>query len=124
MVAFLGTPALDQQPPKRLFCYATGLPLSGEWREGTSPSALAELVSEFSNGGREYHPTGEPTKVKTRDFIDKELGRAVPYGVYDLANEEGWVSVGDTAAAASFALDLSPSTSQATRPTSVATTWL
>ena len=56
-----------------------------------------ELVGEFSNVGREYHPTGEPTRVKTHDFIDKELGRAVPYGVYDLANDEGWVSVGDTA---------------------------
>jgi transposase len=64
-----------------------------------------ELVGEFLNGGREYHPTGEPTRVKTHDFIDKELGRAVPYGVYDLANDEGWVSVGDTADTASFAVE-------------------
>ena len=38
----------------------------------------------------------EPTRTKTHDFIDKELGRAVPYGVYDMDNDEGWVSVGDT----------------------------
>ena len=56
-----------------------------------------ELVGEFSNGGSELHPAGEPTRTKTHDFVDKELGRAVPYGVYDLANDEGWVSVGDTA---------------------------
>jgi transposase len=64
-----------------------------------------ELVGEFSNGGAEWHPKGEPTRTKTHDFVDKELGRAVPYGVYDLANDEGWVSVGDTADTASFAVE-------------------
>jgi Rhodopirellula transposase DDE domain len=64
-----------------------------------------ELVGEFSNGGREYHPKGEPTRTKTHDFVDKELGRAVPYGVYDLANDEGWVSVGDTADTSTFAVE-------------------
>ena len=64
-----------------------------------------ELVGEFSNGGREYHPVGEPTRTKTHDFVDKELGRAVPYGVYDLANDEGWVSVGDTADTSTFAVE-------------------
>ncbi len=64
-----------------------------------------ELVGEFSNGGREYHLIGEPTRTKTHDFVDKELGRAVPYGVYDIANDEGWVSVGDTADTASFAVE-------------------
>ena len=64
-----------------------------------------ELVGEFSNGGREFHPVGEPTRTKTHDFVDKELGRAVPNGVYDLANDEGWVSVGDTADTSSFAVE-------------------
>jgi Rhodopirellula transposase DDE domain len=64
-----------------------------------------ELVGEFSNRGVEWHPVGEPTRTKTHDFVDKELGRAVPYGVYDLANDEGWVSVGDTADTASFAVE-------------------
>lgn len=64
-----------------------------------------ELVGEFSNGGREYHLSGEPTRVKTHDFVDKELGRAVPYGVYDVMNDEGWVPVGDSADTASFAVE-------------------
>jgi hypothetical protein len=64
-----------------------------------------ELVGEFSNGGAEYHLISEPTRTKTHDFIDKKLGRAVPYGVYDLANDEGWVSVGDMADTARFAVE-------------------
>ena len=64
-----------------------------------------ELVGEFKNGGSEWHLSGEPTRVKTHDFVDKKLGRAVPYGVYDLANDEGWVSVGDTADTAEFAVE-------------------
>jgi transposase len=64
-----------------------------------------ELVGEFKNGGSEWHLSGEPTRVKTHDFVDKRLGRAVPYGVYDLANDEGWVSVGDAADTAEFAVE-------------------
>ncbi len=64
-----------------------------------------ELVGEYANGGREYHLSGKPTRVKTHDFVDKELGRAVPYGVYDIMNDEGWVSVGDSADTASFAVE-------------------
>ena len=60
-----------------------------------------ELVGDFKNGGREYRPIGEPEKVRVHDFLIKELGRAVPYGVYDLAANAGWVNLGidhDTAA--------------------------
>ena len=64
-----------------------------------------ELVGEFSNKGREYQPTGDPERVSVHDFIDKELGRAVPYGIYDLVNDEGWVSVGDSADTATFAVE-------------------
>jgi hypothetical protein len=53
-----------------------------------------ELVGEFKNAGQEWHPKGEPQKVKVHDFPDKKLGKAIPYGVYDLASNEGWVSVG------------------------------
>ena len=53
-----------------------------------------ELVGEFKNGGREWNPQGKPEEVKTHDFPDKKLGKAIPYGVYDLASNEGWVSVG------------------------------
>ena len=57
-----------------------------------------ELVGEFKNPGTEWHPQGQPRKVNVHDFPDKKLGKAIPYGVYDLACNEGWVSVGiDTA---------------------------
>ena len=53
-----------------------------------------ELVGDFRNNGREYRPQGCPEEVRVHDFLIKELGRAVPYGVYDLAANAGWVSVG------------------------------
>ena len=60
-----------------------------------------ELVGDFKNGGREWRPQGDPEEVRVHDFLIEELGRAVPYGIYDLAADAGWVSVGldhDTAA--------------------------
>ncbi len=53
-----------------------------------------ELVGEFKNGGREYQPAGEPEQVNVHDFPDKELGKAIPYGIYDVSDNSGWVSVG------------------------------
>ena len=53
-----------------------------------------ELVGEFKNGGREWHPRGQPPEVNTHDFPSHAVGRAIPYGVYDLASNDGWVSVG------------------------------
>jgi Rhodopirellula transposase DDE domain len=53
-----------------------------------------ELVGDFKNGGREWRPKGQAQSVRVHDFLIKELGRAVPYGVYDLAADDGWVSVG------------------------------
>ena len=63
-----------------------------------------ELVGQFKNGGKEWRPEGDPEKVNVYDFVDKELGRANPYGVYDLANNTGWVSVGTDHDTASFAV--------------------
>ena len=66
-----------------------------------------ELVGDFKNAGREWHPQGSPPEVRVHDFVIPELGRAVPYGVYDIADNAGWVSVGvdhDTAAFASNAI--------------------
>jgi hypothetical protein len=60
-----------------------------------------ELVGDFKNAGREWRPQGDPEEVRVHDFLIEELGRAVPYGVYDLAANTGWVNVGmdnDTAA--------------------------
>src|SRR5260370_16366637 len=53
-----------------------------------------ELVGDFKNSGQEWRPEGEPQKVRVHDFKDKDLGKVVPYGVYDVANNQGWVSVG------------------------------
>ncbi len=53
-----------------------------------------ELVGEFKNVGREWQPKGRPVRVKVHDFKDKRLGKAIPYGVYDLSENTGWVSVG------------------------------
>ena len=53
-----------------------------------------ELVGDFKNAGREWHPKGQPTAVRVHDFQDDELGKAIPYGVYDLGANAGWVSVG------------------------------
>lgn len=63
-----------------------------------------ELVGAFKNGGREWQPKGEPEEVKVHDFVDEELGKAIPYGVYDVTNNEGWVSVGVDHDTAQFAV--------------------
>lgn len=62
-----------------------------------------ELVGEFKNAGAEWQPKGRPEKVNVHDFPDKKLGKAIPYGVYDLACNEGWVSVGIDHDTAEFA---------------------
>ena len=53
-----------------------------------------DLLGDFKNGGREYRLRGDHEAVRVHDFLIKELGRAVPYGVYDIAADAGWVSVG------------------------------
>lgn len=62
-----------------------------------------ELVGEFYNAGREWRPKGDPVEVKVHDFPDQKLGKAIPYGVYDLLHNEGWVSVGIDHDTAEFA---------------------
>jgi len=63
-----------------------------------------ELVGDFKNPGREWHPQGEPERVRVHDFMIPELGKAIPYGVYDLAHNAGWVSIGIDHDTASFAV--------------------
>ena len=63
-----------------------------------------ELVGQFKNAGRQYRPQGQPEKVQVHDFVDKELGRATPFGVYDVAANQGWVSVGMSADTSEFAV--------------------
>jgi hypothetical protein len=64
-----------------------------------------ELVGQDRNGGREWQPKGKPESVKVHDFIDKGLGKAIPYGVYDMAADTGWVSVGVDHDTAEFAVE-------------------
>lgn len=64
-----------------------------------------ELIGAYANAGREWRPQGQPEAVSVHDFPDPKVGKAVPYGVYDLAADEGWVSVGITADTAEFAVE-------------------
>jgi hypothetical protein len=64
-----------------------------------------ELVGDFKNGGREYQPAGSPEPVRVHDFVDPKLGRVAPYGVYDIADDKGWVSVGIDHDTAAFAVN-------------------
>jgi hypothetical protein len=64
-----------------------------------------ELVGDFKNAGRAWRPRGQPTDVRVHDFLDETLGKAIPYGVYDLLNNQGWVSVGIDHDTAEFAVN-------------------
>ncbi len=64
-----------------------------------------ELVGEFKNGGREWRPAGRPVRVDAHDFPDRDLGKAIPYGVYDLAANAGWVNIGTDHDTAAFAVE-------------------
>jgi Rhodopirellula transposase DDE domain len=68
-------------------------------------SKKRELVGDFKAVGREFERKGRPVEVRTHDFKDKDLGHAIPFGVYDLASDEGWVNVGIDANTAEFAVN-------------------
>ena len=64
-----------------------------------------ELIGEYKNGGSDYRATGCPDAVKVHDFVDKDLGKVAPYGIYDIAANAGWVSVGIDHDTAAFAVN-------------------
>jgi hypothetical protein len=64
-----------------------------------------ELVGDFKNAGRTWRPQGRPAEVRVHDFLDRDLGKAIPYGVYDLFHNQGWVSVGIDHDTAQFAVN-------------------
>ncbi len=68
-------------------------------------SKKRELVGDFKAVGREFEPAGRPVEVRSHDFKDKQLGHAIPYGVLDLASDEGWVNVGIDGNTAEFAVN-------------------
>jgi len=63
------------------------------------------LIGNFKNGGREWRPCGQPPPVRVHDFLDPATGKAVPYGVYDLGRNQGWVTVGIDHDTATFAVN-------------------
>ena len=63
-----------------------------------------ELIGNYKNGGTDYRPEGDPLRVKVHDFIDQELGKVAPYGIYDIAANAGFVSLGITSDTAEFAV--------------------
>jgi hypothetical protein len=82
---------------------------AGAHMDGSNPvisvdAKKKELVGAYRNGGREWSPAGDPVRVKVHDFIDPDLGKANPYGVYDVAADAGWVSVGTDHDTAEFAV--------------------
>lgn len=67
-----------------------------------------ELIGNYANAGKDWRPAGDPERVNVHDFADPALGehaKAIPYGIYDIGNDEGWVSVGDVADTAEFAVE-------------------
>src|SRR6266581_5425335 len=79
------------------------------FQDGGSPvisvdAKKKENVGNFKNGGAEYAPRGEPERVSVHDFPDEELGKALPYGIYDLTANTGWVSVGTDHDTGAFAV--------------------
>jgi hypothetical protein len=63
-----------------------------------------ELIGDYANGGTEWEPEGQPTRVGTHDFPDPDMPKAIPYGVYDIGGNEGWVNVGDDHDTPAFAV--------------------
>ena len=64
-----------------------------------------QLVGDYKNGGREWRPTGDPQQVKVYDFLDPALGKANPYGVYDVSTDTGWIAVGTDHDTSAFAVN-------------------
>jgi transposase len=78
--------------------------IAAGWPVVSVDTKKKELVGEYKNGGQEWQPKGEPVQVKVHDFIDKQLGKAIPYGVYDVFANTGWVAVGRDHDTAAFAV--------------------
>ncbi len=75
-----------------------------DWPVVSVDAKKKELVGTFKNGGREWQPKGEPEQVNVHDFPDPEVGKAIPYGIYDVGRNAGWVTVGQDHDTASFAV--------------------
>lgn len=99
-----GKQSPDRDAQFRYISQTSGRYLTAGWPVISVDTKKKELVGDFKNAGREWRPRGEPEEVRVHDFLVKELGRAVPYGIYDLACNAGWVSVGMSGDTAAFAV--------------------
>ena len=82
-----------------------------------------ELVGDFKNGGRELRPKASPEEVRVHDFIDPDLGRAVPYGIYDIADNKGWVVLAEPSSAWTWASITIPRRSRSMRSAAGGARW-
>jgi transposase len=98
-----GTPHADRNAQFEYISKLVGRTLKHAQPAISVDTKKKELVGDFHNGGREWHPQGKPEEVRVHDFLDKNLGKAIPYGVYDMLNNQGWVSVGIDHDTAEFA---------------------
>ena len=79
--------------------------LAKRWPVISVDAKKKELVGPYDNSGREWQPQGQPEKVNVHDFPDPQLGKAIPYGIYDVGRNLGWVNVGCDHDTASFAVE-------------------
>lgn len=79
--------------------------LAEEWPVVSVDTKKKELVGQYRNTGREWQPKGHPEEVKIYDFVNMDVGKALPYGVYDIGQNVGWVNVGCDHDTASFAVE-------------------
>ena len=100
-----GSGHADRDAQFRHIAVAVGAAIAAKEPAISVDTKKKELVGRFKNGGREYQPSATPEPVRVHDFVDPALGRAAPYGVYDIADDEGWVSVGIDHDTAAFAVN-------------------
>jgi transposase len=99
-----GSQHLDRDRQFRLINERVGAAIAAGEPAISIDTKKKELVGEFANKGREWRPMGDPIKVSTHDFPSQATGKAIPYGVYDIASNEGFVNVGITAETAQLAV--------------------
>jgi Rhodopirellula transposase DDE domain len=100
-----GKQSPDRDAQFRYISKVSGRYLAAGWPVISVDTKKKELVGDFKNGGREWQPKGQPEEVQVHDFPDPRVGKAIPYGVYDLGWDLGWVNVGVDHDTASFAVE-------------------
>jgi Rhodopirellula transposase DDE domain len=100
-----GKQSSDRDAQFRYISETSGRYLAAGWPVISVDTKKKELVGDFKNGGREWQPKGQPEQVQVHDFANTHLGKAIPYGVYDLGWDLGWVNVGVDHDTASFAVE-------------------